>query len=111
MTRKVFSRTAASAAALMLSLTVHTPGALAASCQAQIDAELERLSIAPGAIESVNVKKRSFGAKAPTNFVYDAWIRLESCDSGYLVINLTRGCMVKQSYTTGDCSVEGLSDY
>ncbi|NIA69650.1 hypothetical protein HBA54_13695 [Pelagibius litoralis] len=39
-----------------------------------------------------------------------AWVRLNSC-SGFLVIDMTRSCFVRQSYTRGDCSVEGVTRY
>jgi len=40
----------------------------------------------------------------------DAWVRLKSC-SGWLVINMSPACFIRQSYTRGDCQVEGLSNY
>lgn len=40
----------------------------------------------------------------------DAWVRLKSC-SGWLVINMSPSCFIRQSYTRGDCQVEGLSNY
>ena len=40
-----------------------------------------------------------------------AWIRLEACDSGYLVIDMTRSCFVRQSYTRGDCRLRGVTAY
>lgn len=39
-----------------------------------------------------------------------AWVRLKSC-SGYLVIDMTRSCFVRQSYTRGNCTVEGVTRY
>lgn len=39
-----------------------------------------------------------------------AWVRLKSC-SGYLVIDMTRSCFVRQSYTRGNCAVEGVTRY
>jgi hypothetical protein len=41
-----------------------------------------------------------------------AWIRLHTCDdAGYLVIDMTRSCFVRQSYTRGDCRLPGVTAY
>ncbi|MEQ8356520.1 MAG: hypothetical protein RH942_13340 [Kiloniellaceae bacterium] len=104
-------RTAALAAALLLTSGLSVNSAVAAQCQAQIDQELQRLSLPAEAIQSIRVMKRSGGAKSSSNFLYDAWIRVKSCDSGYLMITLTKGCMVQQSYTTGACKLDRVAGY
>ena len=101
-------RTAALAAVFLLPLSAQlTPAA--AACETQVNRTLQTLGVA-GDVKSMKVVKRSRGAKSPTNFVHDAWIRLNSC-SGYLVVNASRGCVVQQSYTTGDCRVGDLPNY
>jgi len=37
-------------------------------------------------------------------------VRLNSC-SGWLIIELTKGCTPRQSFTRGDCSIEGIKGY
>jgi hypothetical protein len=39
---------------------------------------------------------------------YTAWIRLNSCPSGYVVIDLATSCYVAQTYTDGACRVKGI---
>ena len=56
-------------------------------------------------IERVNLE--DFG---PEIFGVDAWVRLNSC-SGWLVINMTPACYIRQTYTRGDCRVDGVTDY
>jgi len=40
----------------------------------------------------------------------EAWVRLKSC-TGWLIITMSPACYVRQSYTRGDCRVEGLPNY
>ena len=85
--------------------------AAAATCQQQIDAELQRISVSSEDVESIDVMRRSFGAKASNNFSYDAWIKLKSCDSGHLVVHLSKSCAVMSSYTTGNCKMPDMTNY
>jgi len=39
---------------------------------------------------------------------YTAWVRLKSCGSGYVVVDLSRDCWVDQIYTDGGCQVRGI---
>jgi hypothetical protein len=103
------------AAALLLTACL-LPGGLLASdsqrCAAEVDEKLAELPLATNDIKSIRIIERvniadDFG---PEIFGVDAWVRLKSC-SGWLVINMTAKCYVRQSYTRGDCRVEGLSAY
>ena len=40
----------------------------------------------------------------------EGWVRLNSC-SGWLVVNMRASCYILETYTRGDCRVEGLSNY
>ncbi len=40
---------------------------------------------------------------------YMAWVRLKSCSSGYVVIDLSRHCDLNHSYTDGACRVDGIT--
>jgi len=40
-----------------------------------------------------------------------AWVRVKSCPSGYLVIDLPRTCFVRQSYTRGGCRLDDVTAY
>ncbi len=81
-------------------------------CADVVEDRLEELPLAEGEVKSVRIIERvniadDFG---PEIFGVDAWVRLNSC-SGWLVINMTAKCYIRQSYTRGDCRVEGLSNY
>ena len=82
----------------------------AVRCEAQINTALERMSVPQSDVKSVKVMRRSGGAKSGSNYTYDAWVRLNSC-SGYFMVRMTRGCMVMDSYTTGNCNFSGMPNY
>ncbi|MGF1628422.1 MAG: hypothetical protein ACFCUT_03030 [Kiloniellaceae bacterium] len=106
-------------AAAVLLATVLTagplPGGLQAAdstrCASEIDDHLAALPLAPGDVKSIRIIERvnleDFG---PEIFGVDAWVRLNSC-SGWLVIDMRPTCYVLQTYTRGDCRVEGLPSY
>lgn len=41
---------------------------------------------------------------------YNAWSRLNSCRSGYLVIEMHLDCSMVQMYTFGECRVKGIEE-
>ena len=107
-------RTAAALAAsltLPLGFTGAPAAAAAATCQAQIDQVLQNLAVPQSEVKSVKVVHRSGGARSATNYRLDAWVELGSCSRGHLVIDMTRYCVVQQSYTTGGCSLPGLPSH
>src|SRR3546814_18110766 len=57
-------------------------------------------------VEKINPTERG-----PDVLGVRAWIRLQACDSGHLVIDMTRTCFVRQSYTRGDCRRDGVTAY
>lgn len=102
-------------AALLLTACLAPSGPRAADstrCAGALEAHLEELPLAQGDVKSVRIIERTNISDdlGPEIFGVDAWVRLNSC-SGWLVINLTEKCFVRQSYTRGDCRVEGLSNY
>ncbi|MEQ8356521.1 MAG: hypothetical protein RH942_13345 [Kiloniellaceae bacterium] len=85
--------------------------ALALDCSLKAQEEMDRLPLAPDGIASIRyVEKRNPTERGPDVLGVRAWVRLKSC-SGYLVIDMTRSCFVRQSYTRGDCRVEGVTAY
>lgn len=110
MTIRPLTQAAFFAAVLSLSLSANVKSAAAAECEAQVNQALREMSVPQDNVKSVKVVKQGKGGMSASNYKLDAWIRLNSC-SGYLMINMTRHCMVQQSYTTGDCSVSGLSNH
>ncbi len=81
-------------------------------CAKVVDKRLAELPLAEGDVKSVRIIERVNIADeyGPEIFGVDAWVRLNSC-SGWLVLNMTAKCYIRQTYTRGDCRVEGLSAY
>ena len=48
--------------------------------------------------------------RGPSIIGAKAWIRLTTC-SGYLIVDMNRAAYVLQTYTEGDCRVEGVKTY
>lgn len=84
--------------------------AQALRCEAQINKALEEASIAQSDVKSIKVARRMGGRKSSSNYTYDAWIRMNSC-SGYVMVGMTRMCVVQQTYTSGDCNMPGMAKY
>ena len=82
----------------------------AVRCEAQINTALEKMSVPQSDVKSVKITRRSKGAKSASNYTYDAWVRLNSC-SGYFMVQMTRHCVIMDSYTTDDCSFSGMPRY
>ncbi len=92
-------------AAILLTLPA---SGYAFTCEAEIKDALEDLSVPEEDIKSIKVSRGGGGGQSAGNVRYDAWVRLNSCE-GYLMLSLTRGCFVQQSYNRGDCAVPGVS--
>lgn len=106
------SRRAAWLAAVLALPLAALPGRAAAiECEEQIEETLQEIGVPRDDVDSVTLERRQRTPNPPTNYVYDAWIRLDSCGQGYLVVNMTRYCYVQQSYTRGDCQVSGVPHY
>jgi hypothetical protein len=81
-------------------------------CADKVESHLAELPLAPGDVKSVRIIERvnlddEFG---PEILGVEGWVRLNSC-SGWLVINMRASCYILETYTRGDCRVEGLSNY
>jgi hypothetical protein len=101
---------AAAATAVAVLLAAGTAAA-AYECEQQVEQALRDAGVQQSDVTSVKVVRRSFGQNPASNYALDAWVRLGSCSGGALVVNMTRYCMVKQTYTTGNCSVPGVPRY
>ncbi|WP_340118357.1 hypothetical protein [Pelagibius sp. 7325] len=98
------------AAGLLLPTPLHA--ADSTRCADTVDSHLASLPLAPDAVQSIRIieKVNISDEYGPDILGVDAWVRLNAC-SGWLVINMTAKCYVRQSYTRGDCRVEGLPNY
>ena len=100
---------------LGLALALLPPTAVAEvtpRCAVELDEHLEEFPFYEGEVKDIRIIERTNIADdfGPEIFGVDAWVRLNSC-SGYLVLNLSRKCFLRQAYTRGDCAFEGLSNY
>ena len=98
------TRTAAAlAVAFLLCLLAPTNDA-AAQCEDEVARTLQELLVPQENVKSVNIVRRGKGGKSSSNYTLDAMVKPRSC-SGSVVINMTRYCLVRQTYTTLDCTV------
>ena len=103
-------------AAAVLTTACLLPAGLQAAdstrCANVVEKHLRELPLAAGEVKSVRIIERvnianDFG---PEIFGVDAWVRLNSC-AGWLIIEMTESCYARQSFTRGDCDIEGVSSY
>lgn len=99
------------AASFSLILVLGGAGARAYTCEDQVKQALTETGVGQDKVQSVKVVRRPGGARSPKIFSLDAWVRLNSCSKGALVVNMTKYCMVQDVYTTGDCRVEQVPAY
>lgn len=81
-------------------------------CADAVEGRLAELPLAAGDVKSVRIVEKlnlddEFG---PEVLGVEGWVRLNSC-SGWLVVNMRASCYILETYTRGDCRVEGLSNY
>ena len=92
------------------------PGSLQAAdterCARKARIHLVELSVGEDEVQSMRLIERvKVDDRAGSDIQgIDAWVRMKSCD-GWLVINMSPACFIRQSYTRGACQVEGLSNY
>ena len=81
-------------------------------CAGKVNAHLASLPLSPDDVQSIRIIERVNIADdyGPDILGVDAWVRLNSC-SGYVVVSMTKYCMVQSVYTTGDCSVADMPRY
>jgi len=96
-----------------LAPTLRPLPALALDCVAEAEAEMARLGLRAADITSVQyVEKINPSETGPGVLGVRAWVRLAACgNEGYLVIDTTRSCFVRQSYTRGGCRLDGVTAY
>lgn len=108
---------AAPAIALVLAATttlfgISSQAADTERCARQARFHLSELQLDPNEIDSMRlIAQIPISDRAgPEIEGMDAWVRLKSC-TGWLIITMSKACYVRQSYTRGDCRVEGLPNY
>ncbi|GAB4374399.1 MAG: hypothetical protein Kow00114_36960 [Kiloniellaceae bacterium] len=103
---------AAATLAILLAAALPPAPAAALDCRRQAEEELARLGLGAAEIGSVRyVERYNPSETGPDVLGVRAWVRVRACSSGYLVIDMTRSCFVRQSYTRGGCRLDGVTAY
>ncbi len=95
-------------AGLALGILIATPaGAAGEPCEARVAERLDRLSVERSDIRDViySVQRQTRGDESRVVGIL-AWVSLKSC-KGYVIIDLSLRCHVRQVYGRGDCDLGG----
>ncbi len=96
----------------LAALPLFATPAEALDCSRKAQQELARLGLGEADITSIRyVQKYNPNENGPDVLGVRAWVRLKACSTGYLVIDMTRTCFVRQSYTRGECRLESVTAY
>ncbi len=96
----------------LAALPLFATAAEALDCSRKAQQELARLGLGEADITSIRyVQKYNPNENGPDVLGVRAWVRLKACSTGYLVIDMTRTCFVRQSYTRGECRLESVTAY
>ncbi len=70
---------------------------------------LARLGIEQADVKGISIQEQSqFVDGEPKTIGYQAWVELNSCSSGKLVIKMSLLCHYKTAFTTSGCEVAGV---
>jgi len=85
---------------------------LGAACRSEAEEHLAALPIPEKDIRSVSMVNRTVGATRVTTGRegHEAWVRLDSC-SGWLIVELSKSCSPRQSFTRGACTIDGVKGF
>ena len=80
-------------------------------CETVVTERLNQLDIDMADVRSIFYTKRIQRRNDDSRVVgIDAWVNFHSC-KGSLIIDMTRGCRVRQVYTRYKCEVPGIPNY
>lgn len=87
-------------------------GSETAPCRGEAEEHLSSLQVAGSDIKDLRMVRRNAEATRLTTGKagHEAWVRLNSC-SGWLIIELSKGCYPQQSFTRGECKIDGISGF
>lgn len=83
-----------------------------AVCRPEVDEHLKSLPLKIDDVKSVHMVSRNAGQTRLTTGKagHEAWVRLNSC-AGWLVIEMSKVCFPRQSFTRGACEIEGVKGF
>lgn len=104
--------TALAALAAAAMLTAPAEASRHNRCEPSVEAELSRLQVDPARVSGVSYQTRRYSNRNDNTRVQGilGWVGFSDC-VGRLVVDMTPRCRVKQSYTTGACTVPGVPAY
>jgi hypothetical protein len=77
-----------------------------------IENQLVALGIDPEEVERVQIDRQRVRRRGSRRLVgVKAWIRLQSCETGSLIVDMEPSGRVKQVYTRGGCEVPGIRSF
>ena len=80
-------------------------------CADAVPQHLARLGIEQADVKEISILEQSqFVDGEPKTIGYQAWVDLNSCSRGKLVIKMSLLCHFKTAFTTSGCEVPGVCD-
>jgi len=79
-------------------------------CGKQAVARMAQLDVPESEIKKIVFSEVREDDRSNRLLGYDAWVELKQC-RGSVVINMSRDCEIKQTYTRGACKITGLKSY
>ena len=88
---------------------VFAASGMADRCAAAVDGEIERLGLDDSRIAGIAYIRHSYSNSEDNSRVTKVlgWVDLADCQ-GYLVVDMTPRCRVRQVFTQGACAVPGV---
>lgn len=95
-------------AVFALSTAAAAAGQWGARCHPTVQKSLSAAGIGSGDIGDVSYTRFRNGGDDTGIAGYNAWVRVKSCKSGYVVVETDTFCNHIQTYAFGQCRVPGL---
>ena len=76
-------------------------------CAPIVTKQLNRLGIEMTGVDEIIYANKVVGDPDSRIVGVDAWVGLRTCN-GYLVVEMTLGCRIVQTYTRKECRVQGV---
>ncbi len=96
----------------VLTVTTAFPAAARITqCLPEVKQTLNELGVNQSSVKKISIFPRQLAGQSFGRITgYDASISLNSC-SGYLAVEMTRSCHVKQVYSRNECRIPGVAAY
>ena len=97
---------AAGILAVAAALILPQPSDARISREDAVNAKLAEIGISPDQVSEINIYSQE-GSDGRTR-TSQAWIRVDQCPQGWLVMTMNRSGTVTQAYTRDGCEIPGL---